>query len=193
MSAQSSTRSKKKSIQSTSTPSLIHKLLWVSALIHSLELNSIPEKNGQLSRPPRYFNRGRTWGSKAKSSAHEQRASILKQAIHPEKLGAFMFTSTNYSKPPKKLNLKQSYGLLTNANRNYYTAGLPNHPSVNHPSVNQLRVLEKKLETELEKRKQLNQRYSVSRSARSAHRSHLHSTQKVKHGSMSHQHKTSHR
>lgn len=99
-----------------------------------------------------------------------------------------MFTSTNYSKPPKKLNLKQSYGLLTNANRNYYTAGLPNHPS-----VNQLQVLKEQLESELEKRKQRNQRYSVSRSARSAHRSHLHSTQKVKHGPMSHQHKTFHR
>ena len=192
MSARSYTRSKKNSIQSTSTPSLIHKLLWVSALIHSLDLNSIAEKNeknGQLSIPPLYFKRDRTWSNKAKSSAHEQRASILKQAIHPEKLGAFMFTSKNYSKPPKKLNLKQSsYGLLTNANRNYYTAGLPNHPS-----VNQLTVLKEQLESELEKREKRNQRYSVSRSARSAHRSHLHSTQKVKHGSMSHQHKTSHR
>jgi len=186
MSARSYTRSKKK-LQSTSTPRLIHKLLWVSALIHSLGLNSIPEKNGQISKPPRYFNRGKTWGNKAKSSAHEQRASILKQAIDPEKLGAFMFTSTNYKKPPKKLNLRQPYdGILANPHIKYNI----NHPSANRPSINELQVLKEQLETELEKREKRNQRYSVSRSA---HRSHLHSTQKVKHGSMSHQHKTSHR
>uniref|UniRef100_A0A6C0DDP6 Uncharacterized protein n=1 Tax=viral metagenome TaxID=1070528 RepID=A0A6C0DDP6_9ZZZZ len=193
MSAQSTTRSKKTSIQSTSTPRLIHKLLWVSALIHSLGLNSIPEKNGQLSKPPLYFNRGRTWGSKAKSSAHEQRASILKQAVDPEKLGSFMITSTDYRKTRKPLTVRHSYGLLTNENRNYYTAGLPHYQFTNHPSLNELHVLKEQLENELEKREQRNQRYSVSRSAYRSHRSNRYSTQKVKHGSMSHQHKTSHR
>ena len=181
MSARSYTRSKKNSIQSTSTPRLIHKLLWVSALIHSLGLNSIPEKNGQLSRPPLYFNRGKTWGSKAKAEKHEERASILKQAIDPEKLGAFMITSTNYRKDKKKLNLKQPYDrILENPHITY---------NMNRPNVNQLHVLKEQLEAELEKREKRTQRYSVSRSA---HRSHLHSTQKAKHGSMSHQHKTSH-
>jgi len=150
----------------------LHRLIWLSTIAKSLGLLSHPEKEGQVAHTRR-SNYGKKWSTKDEESFHGFIGSH-KKFFDQEKLGSFIFG-------PAEKKKKEPEGTRTL---------LPPPPQIILSPIREVKTSNERLQNELNKRSRHNHRASVSQRPPISHRA---STHKVKHSSMSHQHKTSHR